>query len=255
MKCFKFLVLIVALFSLQAKAALPPVIKIGTEGAYKPFNYLDQKGQLLGFDIDITRALCQEMKAKCEFITQDWDGIIPGLVLKKYDMIVASMSITDERKEKVDFSDPYYSTPAKFMVKKGSKIEINVNGLKGKTVGEQRGTIHANYLKDVYKAVVKLKAYETQEMANMDLQSGRLDAILADSATLYTWMKEQGKDKFEFIGPDLKDPKWFGIGAGIALRKGDKELATALNKALATIKKNGVYDKIAKQYFPFNIKL
>jgi arginine/ornithine transport system substrate-binding protein len=248
-------VLFLVLFSHASMAALPEVIKIGTEGAYKPFNYLDQKGQLLGFDIDIARALCQEMKAKCEFITQDWDGIIPGLMLKKYDMIVASMSITDERKAKVDFSDPYYTTPAKFMAKKGVKLDVSKEGLKGKTIGVQRSTIHATYLKDVYKDIVKLKEYDTQENANMDLQSGRVDAILADSAVLYLWMKEQGNGQFEFTGPDLKDPKWFGVGAGIALRKGDKELATALNKALSTIKKNGVYDKIAKSYFPFNIKL
>lgn len=252
----KFLALVfVALLSHTSFAALPQVIKIGTEGAYKPFNYLDQKGQLLGFDIDITRALCQEMKAKCEFVTQDWDGIIPGLMLKKYDMIVASMSITDERKAKVDFSDPYYTTPAKFMVKKGVKLDISKEGLKGKTIGVQRSTIHATYLKSEYKDIVKLKEYDTQENANMDLQSGRVDAILADSAVLYLWMQEQGKGQYEFIGPDLKDPKWFGVGAGIALRKGDTELASALNKALAKIKKNGVYDKIAKSYFPFNIKL
>lgn len=250
----KFVFLFAAIFSISAHAALPQVLKIGSEGAYKPFNYLNQKGELLGFDIDIARALCDEMKKKCEFVTQDWDGIIPGLMMKKYDMIVASMSITDERKQKVDFTDPYYNSPAKFVVKKDSKIEISKAGLKGKSVGVQRSTIHVNYMKDEYKNIVNLKEYETQDQANLDLAAGRLDAILADSPLMFTWMQEHGGGKFEFRGPDLTDRKWFGDGAGIALRKEDKELTAALNKALASIKKNGVYDKIQKKYFDFSIK-
>jgi len=244
---------ILILTSSLASAALPK-IRIGTEGAYKPFNYINQKGQLLGFDVDIARALCKEMKRECEFVTQDWDGMIPALMMKKFDAIVASMSITEKRKKKVDFTDRYYSTPAKFVVPKDSKLEISKVGLKGKIIGVQRSTVHATYLEGVYKGIVTVKQYDTQESANLDLNSGRVDAVLADSAVMYQWMKDHGQGRFKFVGPDLNDPKWFGIGAGIAVRKNQAELVASFNKALVVIKGNGTYDRIRKKYFPFDIK-
>jgi arginine/ornithine transport system substrate-binding protein len=229
-------------------------IRIATEGAYAPFNFVDKDGKLQGFDVDIARALCEKMKAECSVVAQDWDGIIPGLLAKKYDAIIASMSITDERKKKVAFTDRYYKTPARFIAKKGSGLAISKEGLKGKSVGVQRATIHANYLQDNYGSVVSVKQYDTQENANLDLAAGRLDAILADSiALLEGFLKTpQGKD-FEFVGPELTDRKWFGDGAGIALRKEDKDLAAQLNKALKEIRADGTYKKLNDKYFPFDI--
>jgi arginine/ornithine transport system substrate-binding protein len=245
--------LLIALLLSSTAHALPAKLKIGTEGAYKPFNYLDQDGKLHGFDIDITRALCKEAKVECEFVTQEWDGIIAGLIMKKYDAIAASMAVTEERKKKVDFANPYYSVPARFVVKKESPFEISKAGLQGKTIGVQRSTIHANFLKGEYKGIVKLKEYDTLENVNLDLKAGRIDGTLADSATMYEWLKTNGK-AFEYRGPDFDDPKWFGSGAAIAVRKGDKELILAFNKALEVILANGEYDRLQKKYFPFSIK-
>lgn len=246
--------LLVALAGGSAQAQKWTEVRIATEGAYEPFNWVDKDGKIKGFDVDIANALCERMEAKCTIVAQDWDGIIPGLLAKKYDAIVASMSITDERKQKVDFTNKYYQTPARFIVKKGSGLKITKAGLKGKSVGVQRATIHANYLEDNYKGVVTIKQYDTQENANIDLVNGRLDAILADSiALLFGFLhKPEGKD-FEFVGPELTDRKWFGDGAGIAVRKEDKDLREMLNRALADIRKDGTYKKINDQYFPFDI--
>jgi arginine/ornithine transport system substrate-binding protein len=229
-------------------------VRIATEGAYAPFNFVDKDGKLQGFDVDIANALCAKMKAKCTITAQDWDGIIPGLIAKKYDAIIASMSITEERKQKVAFTDRYYKTPARFIAKKGAKLQISKDGLKGKTVGVQRATIHANYLTDNYGTVMTVKQYDTQENANLDLSLGRLDAVLADSvALLEGFLKTpQGKD-FEFTGPELTDKKWFGDGAGIAVRKEDGDLVALFNKALKEIRADGTYKKLNDKYFPFDV--
>jgi len=243
----------IAIMALAGAANAEMSIRIGTEGAYPPFNFKDASGELKGFDIDIAKALCAEMKAKCTFVAQDWDGIIPALLAKKYDAIIASMSITDERKKKVDFTDKYYNTPGKFIVDKKSGItDVSVAGLKGKTVGAQGSTIHSNYLEDIYKGA-KIKLYKTQDEANADLASGRLDAVLADSAVLYEWLKSKNGNCCQFTGPDFNDPKYFGLGAGIAVRKGETELTAAFNKALKTILDNGTYKKINDKYFPFSV--
>jgi arginine/ornithine transport system substrate-binding protein len=246
--------LAVALGSVAADAKEWKEVRVATEGAYEPFNWVDKDGKLRGFDVDIANALCERMKVKCAIVAQDWDGIIPGLLAKKYDAIVASMSITEERKQKVDFTNKYYQTPARFVVKKGSGLKITKDGLKGKSVGVQRATIHANYLQDNYKDTVTIKQYDTQENANIDLANGRLDAILADStAILFGFLKKpEGKD-FEFVGPELTDRKWFGDGAGIAVRKEDKDLRELFNKAIAEIRKDGTYKKINDKYFPFDV--
>lgn len=228
-------------------------VKIGTEGAYPPFNYKDAQGQLKGFDVEIALALCAKMKAKCTVVAQDWDGIIPGLLAKKYDAIVASMSITEERKKRVDFTEKYYQTPARFMAKKGVKFTNTPEALKGKTLGAQKATTHSTYLEDNYKGS-SIKLYDTQEQANLDLKAGRLDAVLADSVVLSEWLTKTDEGKCcAFVGAPIYNKKWFGEGAGIAVRKEDKDLKTALNKALVAIRKDGTYKKINAKYFPFDI--
>ncbi len=228
-------------------------VKIGTEGAYPPFNSIDPSGELVGFDVDIAKALCEAAKYECEFVVQDWDGIIPGLIAKKYDAIIASMSITDERKQVVDFTDKYYNTPAKFIAKKGSNFDISPEGLKGKIVGVQRATIHENFVRDNFSDV-DLKVYATQDEANADLGAGRLDLVLADSvALLEGFLKTDAGKDFEFVGPDFTDPRWFGAGAGIAIRKGETDLVEAFNKAIAEIRENGTYKKINDKYFEFDV--
>ncbi len=237
-------------FAADAKKKL----RIGTEGAYPPFNLVDKNGQVQGFDIDIAKALCKETGMECEFKLQDWDGLIPGLLAKKFDAIVASMSITDERKQKVDFTNKYYQTPARFVAKKGAGITISKEGLKGKTVGVQRATIHENFVRDMFGDTVTIKAYATQDEADMDLVAGRLDLVIADAAMLLgSFINTDAGKGFEFVGPGYVDKKWFGEGVGIAIRKEDNELRLKLNKAIDAIRANGVYRKINAKYFDFDV--
>ncbi len=229
-------------------------VRIGTEGAYPPFNSVDPSGKLVGFDVEIAQALCDHAKIKCTFVAQDWDGIIPALLAGKYDAIVASMSITAERKKKVDFTNKYYNTPAWFIAPKSAHItDTSPEALKGKVIGAQSSTIHANYLQDVYKGS-DIKLYGTQDEANADLASGRLDLVLADSIVLWEWTTKTDDGKCcGQVGEPLNDPKWFGDGAGIAVRKEDQDLKALLNKALAEILADGTYKKINDKYFPFSI--
>lgn len=229
-------------------------IRIGVEGAYPPFSWVEPGGKLNGFDIDIAMALCEKMEAQCELVQQDWDGIIPALLAKKYDAIVASMSITEERKKKVAFSNKYYQTPARFIRKRGSAIEISKTGLKGKSVGVQRATIHENFLRDSYGDIIEIKTYGTQDDANLDFTAGRVDLLLADSVALQEGLlkTDAGKDA-EFVGPEFRDPRWFGQGSGIAVRKEDNKLREMLNNAIAEIRADGTYEKINGKYFDFDV--
>ena len=229
-------------------------IRIGVEGAYPPFSSLTQSGQLVGFDIDIAVELCKTIGAECSLVPQDWDGIIPALLARKYDAIIASMSITEERKKKVAFTDKYYNSPAKFVRKKGSGIEISKAGLAGKTVGVQRATIHDNFITDEFGKLVTIKRYGTQDEAYLDAVAGRIDLLLADSVAIDDGFlsTDQGAD-FEFVGQSYSDPKYFGDGAGIAIRKADTDLVDKFNQAIQTIRANGRYKEINDKYFDFDI--
>lgn len=241
----KRILLALAVLVLVSGNAVAGKVRIGTEGAYPPFNMIDKNGKPAGFDVDIAKALCEKMGADCSFVTQDWDGIIPGLLARKYDAIVASMSITEERKKAVDFTDRYYSNSLRFIAKKGSGIDPS--SLKGKSIGAQRATIAANYVEGIKGARGKL--YDTQENAYLDLTSGRIDLLVTDMLPGYDWLQsEQGKG-FEFIGENIDiDDK-----IGIAVRKGDDKLRKSLNKAIAEIIADGTYAKINAKYFPFSI--
>lgn len=221
-------------------------VRIATEGAYAPFNFIDESGELKGFDVDIAKALCEKMEADCTLVAQDWDGIIPGLMARKYDAIIASMSITPERSRVVDFSDPYYSNSLIFVAPKKSKF--NPEKVSGKSIGAQRATIAGQYLEDKLGSKVSVKLYDTQDNAYLDLASGRLDAIVSDQLPAYDWLRSDAGQAFEFKGEKIDiDDK-----IGIAVRKGDK-LRQKMNKALKEILADGTYDRINAKYFPFSI--
>ncbi len=228
-------------------------IRIGVEGAYPPFSETTPEGEMKGFDIDVAKALCADLKVECTLVKQDWDGIIPALLARKYDAIIASMSITEERKKKVDFTNKYYQTPAKFARKKGSGIEITKEGLKGKTVGVQRATTHDTFVTAEFPDA-NIKRYGTQDEAYLDATAGRLDVLLADSEALSSgFLKTDKGGDWEFVGPNFTDKKYFGEGAGIAVRKKDTALKNMLNDAIANILKNGTYKKLQDKYFDYNI--
>jgi len=228
-------------------------IRIGVEGAYPPFSSIEKDGTLVGFDIDIAKALCKEIGAECVLIPQDWDGIIPALLAKKYDAIIASMSITEERKKKVAFSDKYYNTPARFARKKGSGITISPSGMKGKTVAVQRATIHDNFITAEFGKTVKIKRYGTQDEAYLDALAGRVDLLMADSIAMDEgFLKKDGKE-WEFVGPGYSGEPHFGEGAGIAVRKNERDLAKLFSLAIKVIRANGVYHRINGKYFTFDV--
>ncbi|WP_269931078.1 ABC transporter substrate-binding protein [Aminobacter sp. HY435] len=225
-------------------------LKIGTEGAYPPFNSLTADGKLIGFDIDIANALCAQMKVECEFVTQDWDGIIPALQGGKFDALVASMTITDERKQQVDFTNKYYTTPLALVALKDSTLASpEPDALKGKAVGAQASTTQSIYAEDKYaKAGADVKLYPTQDEAMADLTNGRLDAVVSDKFVLVDWLKTTGQDCCKLVG-DLKGTESL---TGIAVRKGDP-LREKLNAAIDAIVKDGTYAKINAKYFDFDI--
>ena len=234
------------IFSGQALAA--DKLKIGTEGAYPPFNLIDASGEVGGFDVEIAQALCVKMQAECEVVTSDWDGIIPALNARKFDFLAASMSITDERKQAVDFTEAYYTNKLQFIAPKGSDFNTDATSLKGKVIGAQRATIAGTWLEDNLDGVVDIKLYDTQENAYLDLTSGRLDGVLADKFVNWEWLKSEAGQSFEFKG----EPVFDNDKIGIAVRKNDP-LRDKLNLALAAIIADGTYARINQKYFPFSI--
>lgn len=244
----------ISLFMLFSSTAFAKdIVRIGVEGAYPPFSLTTKDGKLEGFDIDIANALCKNMDVECKLVKQDWDGIIPALLARKYDAIVASMSMTDERKEKVAFTNHYYKSPARFITKKDSKIEISKDGLKGKSVGVQRGTVSDKFITGTFGEGVDIKRYGTQEEAYLDLNAGRAELVFADAFVLLEYLNSDNGKGYEFVGDSYSDPKYFGEGIGIALRKKDSELTEKLNKAIEGIRADGTYDTIRKKYFDFDI--
>lgn len=224
-------------------------LRIGTEGAYPPFNTIGPDGDLQGFDIDIANALCEEMNRDCEFVTQDWDGIIPGLLANKYDAIIASMSITPERDKAVDFTERYWSNKLRFVAPKSSDILPTESALRGKSIGAQRATISAQWLEENMGDAIDIKLYDTQENAYLDLSSGRIDAVLADMLVTYDWLQSDAGSEFEFKGEAVYDDDRIAI----AVREGNDTLRKEFNKAIDAIRENGTYQRINAKYFPFDI--
>jgi len=228
-------------------------LKVCAEGAYPPFSVTTESGGLEGFDIDIANALCDEIGMTCEIQATEWDGIIPALLEKKCDAIIASMSITEERKKRIDFSGKYYNTPAKFIAADDADFEISAEGLEDKIVGLQRGTIHQDFMEGEYPDV-ELKLYGTQDEVYLDLAAGRVDAIIQDSIAGKDGFLDQDQGKgFAFIGGSYSIPKYHGDGAGIGVRKEDQALKYALSAAIEAILKNGTYGFINAKYFDFHI--
>ncbi|WP_020410493.1 transporter substrate-binding domain-containing protein [Hahella ganghwensis] len=235
----------------QALADKWDTVRIAVDVPYEPFEYKKPDGTLTGFEVELGNAACEEIKAKCEWIVQAWDGIIPGLLARKYDAIMSSMSITAERAEKVLFSEGYYNTPtAWFGKKENASLDVtSKDALNGKTIGVQRGTVQDNYATENFGSVADIKRYSTADDLVLDLQGGRLDVVVLDFPVgEQTIMND---DKYDQIGERFQ----LGEGIGMAFRKRDKELAAKFNAALDKLKKNGTYDTIMKKYFTYDIKI
>ncbi len=237
-------------------AAAQERLRVATEGAYAPWNYKDASGALIGWDIDITNALCAKMKVQCEIVAQEWDGIIPGLLVKKYDMIIAGMSMTPKRREQVEFTKKYKDVVSRFVAKKGSITDTSPAGMKGKRIGVQRGASQRTWLESSgYDKTATLVFYDSVQGPELDLVAGRIDAMVGNEVSYYIgFLKRPEAKDFDFVGPQLTGGV-LGDGAGIAIRKDDPALRDRLNKAIDEIVADGSYDTITKKYFPFKVML
>ena len=258
-------------------------VRIGTEGAYPPWNDTDPSGALVGFEIDLAKELCAILKHECVIVPQDWDGMIPALLMRKFDVIMAGMSITPEREKTITFSQGYATEPATLAVMKGSSLEgidtpqsINLNlsgsdvkkalttitsALAGKTVCTQTGTIHQNFLDSGDVGSVNVRTYKTQDEVNLDLTSGRCDVALAAKASFVEYAEASGKEVVT-VGPNLAGGA-FGNGVGVGVRQGgddaigtrDAKLLKDFNKAINTARKKGIISKLAIKWFNDDVSM
>ena len=229
----------------KADATEGNVLRIGTEGAYAPFNYTNADGTLGGFDIEIANAICADMQVTCEIMAQDWDGIIPGLKAGKYDAIVAAMSVTPERAQQVAFTDPYFSNALVFLAKKDSTFDpAKVTDINAHSIAAQRSTISSQWLENTYpKADMKL--YDTLSNAFLDLGAGRVDAMISDKLPAIEWLSSTSGNNYVLKGAEIDINDNFAI----AVRPNDEALQAKINTSLSNIKANGTYDKINQKYF------
>jgi len=225
-------------------------IRAGVDAPYPPFEFKAPDGTLTGFEIELGNKVCQEITGKdCDWVVQAWDGIIPGLLARKYDMIFSSMTINEERQKRVLFSKPYYTTPSAYF----SSTNFDASNAKGKRVGVQRATIQDTYISE-FLTDAEIVRYTTADDMVVDIKGGRLDAMFVD-APVGIEMLGEGSDIVQ-VGEFVKEPvRIFGEGAGAAFRKRDKDLEAAVTKALDKLKSDGTYDEIMNRYFSFDIKL
>ena len=277
MKKFLIFILSLSVFGF-ASIANSQTIRIGTEGAYPPWNNINSAGDLEGAEIDFGNEACERMGVTCEWVTQDWDGIIPALLQGKYDIIIAGMSITEERKEKVNFTTGYMTDGARFAVLKDSgladlniagmaKVNLNNAGGKeqaaigqliaamdGKTVCVQSSTIHQNFLEKHMSGAVDVKLYQAVDDHNLDLAAGRCDAILADVGSIIDFMESDGGVDVAFTGPTFSGGV-FGDGVGGAVRKEDGDIQEMWNNVIMEMSKDGTTAEITKKWFGRDISM
>ncbi|MDO5090601.1 MAG: transporter substrate-binding domain-containing protein [Cardiobacteriaceae bacterium] len=229
-------------------------LRFSTDGGYPPFSETNDKGEMIGFDIDIGKALCAEMKRECTFEQTDWDGLIPALKTNKIDVILASMNANEERRQSIAFTDPYYVNPGIFVRAKGNAVALSEEGLKGKVIGVLRASVFDSYATDKYEKMATIQRYTSQEEANLDAVAGRVDVLFADKLVLEDGFlrRDEGKD-FEAFGEEVNEEKYFGEGISIGVRKEDEQLRADLNAALKAILENGEYKKVNDKYFPYDI--
>ncbi|MBS0846805.1 histidine ABC transporter substrate-binding protein HisJ [Citrobacter sp. JGM124] len=248
--------LLVALFAASSSfAAIPKNLRIGTDPTYAPFEEKNAKGELVGFDIDLAKELCNRMNTQCVFVEGPLDGLIPSLKAKKIDAIMSSLSITERRKKEIDFTDKLYAADSRLVVAKGSPITPDVATLKGKRVGVLQGTTQETYGNEHWAPIgIEIVSYQGQDSIYADLLAGRIDAAFQDEvAASEGFLKVPAGAGYQFGGPAIKDEILFGVGTGMGVRKNDNELREALNTAFAEMRKDGTYDKLAKKYFDFNV--
>jgi lysine/arginine/ornithine transport system substrate-binding protein len=254
-KLFAVLFVTLMTWSLGVTAKDWKVIRFGVDPSYPPFESKAPDGSLVGFDIDLGKALCEKLNAKCVWVENDFDGMIPALQARKIDAVLSDMSVTEKRLQQIDFTEKISYSPTRMVAKAGSNLLPTVESLRGRSIGVEQGTIQETYAKAYFEPHgVNLVSYQNQDQVYADLKSGRLDASLQDEAQASAGFLKTPEGKgFEFSGPELQDSKILGSAAAIGLRKSDTDLKKALNNARGELRKGGTYQAIAKKYFDFNI--
>lgn len=231
----------------------PPAFKItiATEAAYPPFNYRDRKGLPAGFEMDLAQEACMRMKAECEFIIVKWDDLVPGLLDKKFDIVMSSLEVTPERRRRLGLSRRYYLSPGAFIAKKGAPYDGPPSLLRNKKIGIQKDSMHADWADKSFRRSAQLKRYDTVNAALTALAADEVDAVFGDKAQLWLWSQKPEGHCCELIGQDIKDTQTLGIGVSAGLRREDIKLREAFNKAIGEIMSDGTYKKLNEKYFPF----
>ena len=233
----------------------PPAFKItvATEAAFPPFNYLDRKGMPAGFEMELAQEACQRMKAECEFAAFKWDDLIPGLLDKKFDVIMSSMEVTSERRKRMALSRRYYLSPGAFIAAKGAPFDGPPSLLRNKRIGIQKDSTHADWADKSFRRSAQLKRYNTLAEALHALAIDEVDAVFGDKAQLWLWSQKAEGKCCELVGQDIKDNQTLGIGVAAGMRREDVKLRDAFNKALGEMVSDGTYKKINEKYFPFSL--
>lgn len=237
-----------------AKSPFPPPafkITIATEGSYPPFNYLDRKGIPAGFEMELAQEACQRMRAECEFASFKWDELVPGLLDKKFDVIMSSLEVNSERRRRLGLSRRYYLSPGAFIAAKGAPFDGPPALLRGKKIGVQKDSSHADWLDKSFRRSAQIKRYGTQKEALAALVADEVDAVFGDKVQLWLWSQKAEGKCCEVVGQDVKDTQTLGIGISAGLRREDIKLREALNKAFGEMMADGTYKKINDKYFPF----
>lgn len=239
--------------SLSGFASHAETIRFGVDLNYPPFSKQGADGKPEGFDIDMAHALCSAMKVSCQIVPQDWDGLIPALNANKFDAILSSMQITEERKKAVDFSNKYYNIASRIIAK--NNTQVTQTAFKGKKIGVLRASTQEKFARDFWgKNGATIVAYTKSPESFLDLKAGRVDAVFVDGAVgEQEFLKTDGGKGYAFVGPNYADVKYFGLGAGIAVKKGNQALAARINKAIEQIRKDGSYKKVQDKYFHFDV--
>lgn len=229
-------------------------LRVAIDGEYPPFSYVDGSGKLTGFDVDFALAMCEQLRVQCELVRHGWDNLLQDLRANKYDAVIASMSITTQRKFLVEFTNKYYATPSRFVRRKGSGIEIAAESLRHKRIGVAAQSVQDSYLTDLYQHISSIQRYPNDTALQQGLLKGEVDLIAGDELGLQIgFLNTPEGHAFEFVGPKLDEPEWFGDGIGIAVRHADQTLKGQLNKAIVELRANGGYKKVQDKYFNFDI--
>lgn len=226
-------------------------IRIGVDVPYEPMEFRTPEGELTGFDIDLGNALCAEIGIDCEWVVQGWDGIIPGLLARKYDAIMSSMTINEQRREQVLFSEPYFTPPSAWFAPSSSELaDATKATLADLTIGVQRGTLQDNYVTDRYGDIANINRYSTADDMVLDMEAQRLDIVFLDYPVGQSTLLKSDNRDYKVVDEMITEPKeYFGDGFGIAFRQRDEALAEQFNEALSTLQENGTYEEIYTRYF------